>query len=63
MFQGIGTINGEGSYKFMIWAGDGGPDTFRIKIWEEDAEGIETVTYVNGFDQVIGGGNIVIHNK
>jgi len=32
-FKGVGTKNGEGSYKFMIWAGDGDPDTFRIKIW------------------------------
>jgi hypothetical protein len=60
-FKGSGTINGEGSYKFMIWAGDGDTDTFRIKIWEEDAEDIETVTYDNGFEQAIGGGNIVIH--
>ena len=38
-FKGIGTINDEGEYKFMLWAGDGtgdeGTDTFRIKIWEE----------------------------
>jgi uncharacterized repeat protein (TIGR01451 family) len=64
MFKGVGTINGEGEYKFRIWAGDADPDTFRIKIWEEDeltAE--ETVIYDNGFDQAIGGGSIVIHTK
>ncbi len=62
-FKGSGTINGEGSYKFMIWAGDGDTDTFRIKIWEEDEDEDEneTVTYDNGFDQAIGGGSIVIH--
>jgi hypothetical protein len=47
----------------MLWAEDGEPDTFRIKIWEEDSLGIETVIYDNGFDQAIGGGSIVIHTK
>lgn len=60
-FKGTGTINGEGEYKFMIWAGDGEPDTFRIKIWTEDAYGAETVVYDNGSDQAIGAGQIMIH--
>jgi PKD repeat protein len=59
--KGSGTINGMDDYKFMIWAGDEETDTFRIKIWEEDSLGNETVTYDNGFDQAIGGGSIVIH--
>jgi hypothetical protein len=59
-FKGSGTINGEGDYKFMIWAGDGAPDTFRIKIWEEVDSG-EIVIYDNGFDQELGGGSIVVH--
>ncbi|TEU13211.1 MAG: hypothetical protein E3J21_19165 [Anaerolineales bacterium] len=62
-FKGAGTINGMGDYKFMLWAGDGEPDTFRIKIWEEDGNGGETVTYDNGFDQEIAGGSIVIHTS
>jgi hypothetical protein len=63
-FKGVGTINGEGEYKFKLWAGDGEPDTFRIKIWTEDEENaVETVIYDNGFDQEIGGGSIVIHAK
>jgi YVTN family beta-propeller protein len=62
-FKGSGTINGMGDYKFMIWAGDGEPDTFRIKIWEEDEGGNETVTYDNGSDQEIAGGSIVIHTS
>ena len=62
-YKGSGTINGEGDYKFMLWAGDSEPDTFRIKIWEEDEEGVETVIYDNGFDQPIGGGSIVVHSK
>jgi PKD repeat protein len=62
-FKGSGTINGEGDYKFMLWAGDDDPDTFRIKIWEEDDLGNETVVYDNGFDQEIGGGSIKVHTK
>ncbi len=60
-YKGQGTINGEGDYKFMLWAGDDEPDTFRIKIWYEDEVGNETAVYDNGFDQAIGGGNIVVH--
>jgi len=59
-FKGTGTINGEGEYKFMLWAGDDYPDTFRIKIWWEEGE-VENVVYDNGMDQEIGGGNIVVH--
>jgi len=59
-FKGVGTINGEGSYKFMITADDGNPDTFRIKIWTETS-GIEYVVYDNGSQQALGGGSIVIH--
>jgi hypothetical protein len=62
-FKGAGTINGEGDYKFMLWAGDNEPDTFRIKIWIEDDASVETVFYDNGFDQTIGGGSIIIHKK
>ncbi len=62
-FKGLGTINGQGEYKFMLWAGDDEPDTFRIKIWTEDDVSNETVYYDNGFDQAIGGGGIVIHTK
>ena len=61
-FKGAGTINDSGYYKFMLWAGDD-PDTFRIKIWEEDESGVETVKYDNGVDQAIAGGSIVIHVK
>jgi hypothetical protein len=61
-YKGEGTINGEGSYNFMLWGGDGTPDTFRIKIWTEDeATAVETDIYDNGFDQELGGGSVVIH--
>jgi PKD repeat protein len=61
-FKGLGTINGEGVYKFMLWAGDDSPDTFRIKIWSEDEIG-EEIIYDNGLDQPIGGGSIVVHKS
>ena len=59
-FKGYGTINGAGNYGFMLWAGDGAPDTFRIKIWDATTE---VVVYDNGPDQAIGGGSIVVHKK
>jgi hypothetical protein len=62
-FKGWGSINGYGDYRFMLWAGDG-PDTFRIRIWEEDeVSGDEWVVYDNSMDQDIGGGSIVVHTK
>ena len=65
-YKGEGTINGEGSYKFMLWGGDGtgtdGADTFRIRIWTEDeVTAVETDVYDNGFGQDLGGGSVVIH--
>ena len=66
-FKGSGTINGQGNYKFMLWAVDGTPDKFRIKIWEE-TDRSETVVYDNGYDgsgygagQPISGGSIMVH--
>ena len=71
-YKGSGAINGEMApngelYKFKIWAGDetgsDSEDTFRIKIWYEDADGNEYDVYDNGFDQAIGGGSIKIHSR
>lgn len=61
-FKGTGTINGAGSYKFILWAGDDTQDTFRIKIWTEDNE-TEDIVYDNGAQQAIGGGSIIVHQK
>jgi hypothetical protein len=62
--QHLGTINGEGEYQFMLTATDGSPDTFRIKIWDDNG-----MVYDNkmgaGDDSydgtALGGGNIKIH--
>ena len=64
-FKGSGTVNGgfaenDQPYKFMIWAKDGDPDTFRVKIWYDKPEG-EEVVYDNGFEQSLNGGNIRVH--
>jgi len=64
-FKGSGLINGAldsngNAYKFMLWASDGSPDTFRIRIWWEDAAGEHDI-YDNGVDQAVGAGNIVVH--
>ncbi|MHB9149939.1 MAG: RCC1 domain-containing protein [Thermoleophilia bacterium] len=58
-FSGSGTINGAGSYKFMLWAGDGATDTLRIKIWNSVGD-TESVVYDNGADKPIGAGSIVV---
>ena len=66
-FKGEGTINGDtdpngNGYKFMIYARDGSPDTFRIRIWWEDEWSFtETDIYDNGLRQPISSGNIVVH--
>jgi len=64
-FKGSGTVNGTlapngTAYKFMLWAGDGSPDTFRIRIWWE-AGAVENNVYDNAMAQAIGGGSIVVH--
>ena len=64
-FKGSGLINGVAdpngnAYRFMLWAGDGAPDTFHIRIWWEDASGEHDV-YDNGTAQAIRAGNIIVH--
>jgi len=65
MFKGIGSINGEGIYKFILTAVDGelnyGVDMFGIKIWEENEEtGEEIIIYKVSLIS-IGAGSIKIH--
>lgn len=57
-FKGTGTINGSGSYQFMLWAADGSSDTFRIQI--TDSSG--ATVYDNGVSQAVGGGSIIVHS-
>jgi hypothetical protein len=55
--QGSGTINGAGTYFLRLWAGDGNPDSFRLKIWAQDG----SLFYDNGALEPTSGGNIAIH--
>lgn len=70
-FAGVGTVNGEGSFGFMLTVNDNGEpgtgsDTVRIVIWDQDAAG--GVVYDNKMGSsetsydgtVIDGGNIKI---
>jgi hypothetical protein len=58
-FKGTGTINGQGSYQFMIWATEGSPNTFRIQV-TDPASG--NTVYDSG-TQTLGGGSIIIHKS
>jgi hypothetical protein len=60
-FKGTGTINGQGSYTFMLWATDNGnaSDTFRIQITDNNNAG--ATVYDNGTEQILASGSIVIH--
>ncbi len=74
-YKGTGTINGTGSYGFILTAidgqitGGGGTDTFRIKIWDKNNG--DAIVYDNQMGAtddaspttVLGGGSIVIHSK
>jgi len=58
IYMGRGSANGQPA-NFMVWVGDGTPDTFRIKIWSETGNGL----YDNGSNQALGGGSIKIHKE
>jgi hypothetical protein len=69
-FKGTGTINGAGSYKFILTAvdgdinGGGGSDKFRIKIWGDTGVIYDNKQGASDTDDpttVISGGSIVIH--
>ena len=73
-FKGTGTINGAGSYGFLLTAvdgqvnGGGGVDKLRMKIWDKDAD--DTVVYDSGLSAADGdaaltalsAGSVLIHS-
>ncbi len=75
MYKGVGTINGAGSFGFLLKAIDAkltpsaDVDLFSIKIWDKDAG--DTAVYDNGLGDAIDAdptlaikqGSIVIHKK
>ncbi|HEX6292918.1 MAG TPA: PKD domain-containing protein [Herpetosiphonaceae bacterium] len=73
-YKGTGTINGTGSYGFMLTAidgqvnGGGGVDKFRMKIWDKTSGAVVYDNQLGAPDSdapstVLGGGAIVIHSK
>ncbi len=58
-FKGTGTVNGVDGCGSQIWATDGSPDTFRIKI----TDGSGSTVYDNGHGEPLGGGSIVVHSR
>lgn len=75
-YKGVGTVNGAGSYGFLLTAtdgqvtGGGGIDRFRFKVWEVTSGAVvydnvlgaaDTLTDAN--PQALGGGSVVIHAK
>jgi REJ domain. len=65
-YKGWGTINGQGSYGFLLAALDGSPDKFRIKIWDVGSGDVVYDNNLGGGDDAdpaiaLGGGSIVIH--
>jgi hypothetical protein len=72
-YKGVGTINGAGNYGFLLTAidgqlnGGGGTDKFRMKIWDNNNNGVivydNKIGAADGADPstVLGGGSIVIH--
>ena len=73
-FQGSGTVNGSGSYGFLLTVTDGGQaDTFRMKIWDK-SNALNTPTptvFIYDNEPTVAdninpstpatGGNIVVH--
>ncbi|MHA2100866.1 MAG: NosD domain-containing protein, partial [Candidatus Kariarchaeaceae archaeon] len=72
-FKSTGTLNGQGTYGFMVTALDGKlngdtTDKFRIKIWDKDTD---VIIYDNQFSAeessdsatIIDGGSITIHDS
>jgi hypothetical protein len=72
-YKGTGTINGAGTYNFLLTArdgdisGGGGVDKFRIKITDTSGAVVYDNAYGSSDDinsanpQALGGGSIVIH--
>jgi hypothetical protein len=69
-YRGVGTVNGDGNYGFLLSAMDGSPDRVRVKIWDKNNG--DAVVYDNQVApsdksdnanpiNAIGGGSIVVH--
>jgi hypothetical protein len=64
--HGSGTVNGAGSYNFLITVIDGNPDKLRIKIKDNNSGNVIYDNQINASDftdptQVIDSGQIQVH--
>ena len=64
-YKGAGSINGAGSYAFLLTASDGSPDRLRIQIWEVATAELVYDNQRNAGDTAdpvtaLGGGSIII---
>jgi hypothetical protein len=70
-YKGTGTVNGSGTYGFLLTAidgalpGGGGQDKFRLKIWDKTTGAVVYDNQMGGADTadpttVLGGGSILI---
>ena len=73
-YKGTGTVNGEGSYGFLLTAVDGnaknstGNDTLRLKVWDLESDGVMFDNQRGADDNAdpataIRSGSIVVHRK
>ncbi|UBV44766.1 PKD domain-containing protein (plasmid) [Deinococcus taeanensis] len=73
-YKGTGTVNGAGSYGFLLTAvdgqvsGGGGTDKFRLKVWDRTTNATVYDNQVGASDTAtpstpLAGGSIVIHSK
>ena len=69
-YKGTGTVNGAGSYQFLMTVidgqrpGGGGVDRLRMKIWSEGGVAFDNQQGATDDDDpstALAGGNIVIH--
>ena len=67
-FAGTGTINGSGSYGYLLTVYDGDVDKFRIRIWDKTSGATVFDNVAGASDDIddanpqpIGNGSIVIH--
>jgi large repetitive protein len=57
--RGTGTVNGSGSYTFVMTAVDASPDTFRIQVWDKTTG----AAIHDSATQTVAGGNLTVHTK
>lgn len=67
IFEGVGTINNAGAYRFRVRAvdgdrvGGGAADRFEIRIWTGTGDSFESPLY--RAEGPLGGGHIVVHKR